>query len=60
MSHKSVSSLFLFLLLSASFFLFPGCDSSDINKQSSVTSGTSTGSGSSGGAAANVTVDAGK
>ncbi len=59
MSHKSISPVFLLLLLSAALFIFLGCDNSDINKQNSVTSGTTSGSGSSGGAAANVTISAG-
>lgn len=59
MFHKSISSIFLFFLLSAALFLFLGCDVSDINKQNSVSSGTTTGSGSSGGPAANVTIYAG-
>ncbi len=59
MSHKSISLIFLFLLLMCRPFYFPGCNSSDINNQNSVTSGTTSGSGSSGGAAANVTIFAG-
>ncbi len=59
MFHKSHSPIFLVFLLSAVLFIFLGCDSSDVNKQSSVTSGTTTGYGSSGGAAANITVSAG-
>jgi hypothetical protein len=59
MFHKSVSSIFWFVFLGATLFLFLGCETSDINNQESVTSGTSTGSGSSGGAAANVSVTPG-
>jgi hypothetical protein len=47
-------SLIIFALL----FLM-GCSPSDVNKQSSITSGTTTGSGTSGGAAAQVAVTAG-
>lgn len=59
MFNKSVSSFFLFFVLGAAFFIFLGCEVSDINKQESVSSGTSTGSGGSGGAPANITVLAG-
>jgi hypothetical protein len=46
------------LIIFVLFFLM-GCSPSDVNKQSSLTSGTITGSGTSGGAAANVAVTAG-
>jgi hypothetical protein len=59
MFHKSISSIFLFFLTGAVLFIFPGCDATDINKQNSVTSGTTTGTGSSGGAPANVSVTTG-
>jgi hypothetical protein len=59
MSHKSFLSIILCFLLGAVLFFFMGCDVSDVNNQSSVTSGTTTGSGSSGGTPANVTVTAG-
>ncbi|MCG6538427.1 MAG: hypothetical protein L7F78_27855 [Syntrophales bacterium LBB04] len=52
--HIPPYGLIIFTLL----FLM-GCNSSDVNKQSSITSGTTTGSGSSGGAAAKVTVTSG-
>jgi hypothetical protein len=58
MSHKSLYSIFLFLLLGAALIISLGCDVSDVNKQNSVTSGTTSGSGSSGGAPANVFVTA--
>jgi hypothetical protein len=56
MVHKSISLIFMFFLLGAALFIFPGCDASEVNKQNSVTSGTTSGSGSSGGAPANVTI----
>jgi hypothetical protein len=61
MLNKSVVSFLFFFFLGAAFFVFPGCEVSDINKQESVTSGTSTGSGGSGsgGSPASVTVIAG-
>jgi hypothetical protein len=46
-------------MIGAVIFLFLGCDVSDMNKQNSISSGTTTGYGSSGGAAAQVTISAG-
>ena len=56
MSHKSHLSIFLFFFLVATLILFLGCNVSDVNQQTSISSGTTTGSGSSGGAPANITV----
>ncbi len=58
MKNRSILLAFLFILLTAALFIFSGCEGKDINKQDSVSSGTSTGSGSSGsgGAPANVTI----
>jgi len=58
MSLRSHFSIFLFFLLGAALVISLGCEVSDVNKQNSVSSGTTSGSGSSGGAAANVTVTA--
>lgn len=56
MSHKSLYSIFLFFLVMTALILFLGCNVSDVNQQTSLSSGTTTGSGSSGGAPAFVTV----
>ncbi|MEW6188426.1 MAG: hypothetical protein AB1585_22135 [Thermodesulfobacteriota bacterium] len=44
------------LWLTFSFFLLSGCEVSEVNKQDSLSSGTTSGYGSSGGPAANITL----
>jgi hypothetical protein len=55
---KILSSITVVFLLGAALVISLGCDVLDINKQSSVGSGTTTGFGSSGGQVANVSVTA--
>jgi hypothetical protein len=59
MPNKSFSFISLFLLMVVALFGLMGCNSSGVNSKDSVTSGTTTGFGGSGGTAAQVTVVAG-
>ncbi len=59
MPNKSFSFISLFLLMVVALFGLMGCNSSDVNNKDSITSGTTTGFGGSGGTAAQVTVLAG-
>jgi hypothetical protein len=56
MLNKSLSLIFLILSM---LIALSGCDNSDVNNKNSITSGTTTGFGSSGGSVTNVTVTAG-
>ncbi len=56
---KIFFSIAVVFLLGAALVISLGCNVSDVNKQNSVGSGTTSGSGSSGGAVANVSVTAG-
>ncbi len=58
MPNKSFSFISLFLLMVIALFGLMGCNS-DANNKNSITSGTTTGFGGSGGTAAQVTVVAG-
>lgn len=55
---KILSSITVVFLLGAALVISLGCNVSDVNKQNSVGSGTTTGFGSSGGTVANVAVSA--
>ena len=59
MANKSFSFISLFLLMVVALFGLMGCNSSGANSKDSITSGTTTGFGGSGGTAAQVTVLAG-
>ena len=59
MPNKSFSFISLFLLMVVALLGLMGCNSSGVNSKDSVTSGTTTGFGGSGGTAAQVTVLAG-
>jgi hypothetical protein len=54
MIPKKMTLIAAVLLFTCSFFLFSGCEVSDVNKQDSLSSGTTSGYGSSGGPAANI------